>query len=281
MFRIQWAVDIRAEDAGFQQKLIQVLKLLEGQGACVIEPLYVASGDGADRYGLPASQFETRLEAAFQATGLSSVRPLTSLRSPDLSLSSGVRTLMRYNTRSRPDLVVCGAHQAKGASHFLVGSFAELLILQAQTPTVLVTPNTVVPSRFERAVIVIEGPESLRSLQSLAPLILHLGIPLELWASDGQGLLDDAEKDCAQSGVTCRRVILPHQTTDGILEQARGGTLFVVQPSTDLMTSVALSNQTKAILNEACVPLWVAPLPKPAGLISDEELRRIAAGGRG
>jgi nucleotide-binding universal stress UspA family protein len=66
------------------------------------------------------------------------------------SITASVKRLVNFATKSKASLIICGTKAVKGIDRLLLGSFAENLIHQSKTPTLLVNPNLESSFQFKR-----------------------------------------------------------------------------------------------------------------------------------
>ncbi len=67
------------------------------------------------------------------------------------SLNASVETLLNYATRTKAEMVALGTHGRTGMDRFILGSFAETLILKSRIPALIINPASrkVWPSKID------------------------------------------------------------------------------------------------------------------------------------
>lgn len=147
--KVIWAVDPFAKNPKLQIHVVKgVEKLLRGTDV-FIEPVAVLS---PDQLRIPAKAFqghqkEYRLEAESLLAKLCKASKLKNLLSPtllvqeSLSLRSSVDTLLKYAKDTSAEILAVGTTTKTGLARFLVGSYAESLILRSSLPVYVVGPK--------------------------------------------------------------------------------------------------------------------------------------------
>lgn len=193
MSRILWAVDTFEESNELQAHAVELVRGLAKVSGAQVEPVYVLS---PDQLRLPG-EFEANwteyykplaerwLELKVKKAEIPTLEPAHIIVQPRSSLTASVRSLLAYAKVSGADAIVLGSHGRKGLPRLLMGSFAETLLLKAQTPIVVAGPSIKPVRKIERILFPSDfSRESLPVFQQLlgfakqagATVILHHAI---------------------------------------------------------------------------------------------------------
>jgi nucleotide-binding universal stress UspA family protein len=158
---IIWAVDPFAEDQEFQRNTaIDVEKLARFLPA-EVEPIYIFQSYSLD----PTVDLQTDLlhqiydsaqqglDTLVEGTSLASdIRPLTILSEPFLTLKQGVQELIQHAKENQASLIVVSTAAKKGIQKWVMGSFAETLILLSDVPLFIVNPQSSLETDFTEVI---------------------------------------------------------------------------------------------------------------------------------
>jgi nucleotide-binding universal stress UspA family protein len=146
--KIIWAVDPFESHKDTRDAIISFFKLFSERYDAQIEPVYIFSPES---FNLPIKlsdpwhkQYEPELKKALEfATrdaGTLFKKPAI-LRQKSRSLRAAVDTLLLHAKDTGADLIITGTHGRSGLDRFLVGSFAETLLLQSKLPVMVIHPG--------------------------------------------------------------------------------------------------------------------------------------------
>jgi nucleotide-binding universal stress UspA family protein len=149
-FHVLWAVDATQEHKEIQMKTAQVLRALLKNLDAEVEPVTVLSPDQilvpaaafrkhSDDHRLPAEKI---LEGWSREAGFSHILKPTLLVQHDFSISRSTGSLLSYAKKVGANLIALGTRAKKGLKRVVMGSFAETLVLQSETPLFVVNPET-------------------------------------------------------------------------------------------------------------------------------------------
>ncbi len=187
-FRIIWALDAFPEKKEDFTQAIQALKALSKMTAIEIIPTYIFNL--TEFYGeservivnLPKNTLSELVTAA-RKTVESLLKPIKSItfRKPviishsNLTDSSNVLELEKFALKSKAALILLSTHGRKGMTRFLLGSFAESLILKTQIPTLIVNPKTKVSPNFKNILFSTDfSDESFQAFKIVCKLAKNL-----------------------------------------------------------------------------------------------------------
>ncbi|MFL5814920.1 MAG: universal stress protein [Bdellovibrionia bacterium] len=146
--RIIWAIDPFESHKETREAIIGFLRLLSERYDAHIEPVYVFSPES---FNLPIQlsdpwhrQYEPELKKALdyalKDAGTLVEKPKI-IRQKSRSLRAVIDTLLQHAHDEGADLIVTGTHGRSGLDRFLVGSFAETLLLQSKLPVLVIHPH--------------------------------------------------------------------------------------------------------------------------------------------
>ena len=147
--RLLWAVDPFSEDKSLQRATAVAIKTLTRDSSATIEPVYFFSNNLFDggpleipRDGIRQLQQsgQKELEKILRTVKLENLKPLHIISEPYLSVREGVDQINRLAKRWKADLIVTSTHARKGIKRWVLGSFAETLLLYSETPLFFVNP---------------------------------------------------------------------------------------------------------------------------------------------
>ncbi|WP_413293694.1 universal stress protein [Bdellovibrio sp. HCB185ZH] len=148
--RIIWAMDAFEDNKELNQKMASYLSRLHESTGADIEPVYLLRENEIvlPSYEVPTwvTDHSRTAEALFKE--VLGDYDLTFLLEPKViphasqSHAGAAETLSAYADRTRADLIVVGSHGRQGFQRFLLGSFAESLLLESDVPVFVVGAHT-------------------------------------------------------------------------------------------------------------------------------------------
>ena len=176
-----WAIDPFA-DKRTQLKVAQHLKKWMRQSPNTIEPASVLN-PGQLRISVDTpdlrEKFKTAAQKAFekitQATKLPNLGEPSLIYCPEYSQRRSVLTFLDYAKEKKADLIAVGTHARAGVERWLLGSFAEALILQSTIPLLIVNPKTHLPKKIKTVLFPTDlSAASEKGLERLIPDLKRL-----------------------------------------------------------------------------------------------------------
>jgi nucleotide-binding universal stress UspA family protein len=149
-FNVLWAVDAVPEHKEIQMKTGQVLKALLNGLDAEVEPVTVFSPDqmGLLEHVFRAHADDHRLEVEStladwsREAGFSNSRAPRLLVQDEFSISRSTECLRNYAREVGANLIALGTSAKSGFTRAVMGSFAESVALQSETPLFIVSPET-------------------------------------------------------------------------------------------------------------------------------------------
>ena len=148
--RIIWAIDAFEDQQDLTLKMAQFIARIHEHTEAEVEPVYLLRENEIilPTYEVPTwvMDHSKTAESMFQEILKDLEMPF--LLSPKViphsaqSHSGSADILSNYATRTNADLIVVGSHAREGMQRFLLGSFAESLLLQAATPVCVITADS-------------------------------------------------------------------------------------------------------------------------------------------
>ncbi len=300
--KILWSFNPFQDDPKILRRVSATLRVLARQTRLPVQPTYVVSPAEVrvdlefsvpvqERYRAVALQECSRALKKYSFPGL---LPAEVLVENKLSLSASARSLANYAKKTSAEAIVVGTQGKHGLGRFLLGSFAETLLLEASTPVITVNPRLQKPRPWKNVLFASDfSPASRRAFSSLCGLVkkwkpkvtLFHSIPLPFpWAypateyllglqplSEGE-YLRQVQKDNARKAQAflklARAAKLPCDlrfTTSGedvamaVLHEARRGKVdcIALAAQTGRLETRLLGSASRGILREAPVPVWI------------------------
>lgn len=154
--RIAWPVDPFAEDLELQKRTTELLRLLHAQTKAEICPISIIQW--GDRSLMPGALADSLPELEKQAVALieklvkkhklKGVGSAKILTQDDLSLQRAVQSTITAASQMDAQMLVLSTRARRGATRFLMGSFADTLILNSTIPTMVISPKTQASKRI-------------------------------------------------------------------------------------------------------------------------------------
>lgn len=148
--RIIWALDAFEDNKELNQKMADYLTQIHKTTMAEIEPLYLLRENEIvlPTYEVPAwvTDHSKTAESLFREVLTDYNLPF--LKDPKViphasqSHAGAAETLSHYAARTQTDLIVVGSHGRQGIQRFILGSFAESLLLQSEVPVCVIGPHT-------------------------------------------------------------------------------------------------------------------------------------------
>ncbi len=185
-----WAVDALAEDKKLQDKIVKFLKVIAPSLDCEIEPVFILTPDQlkVEKKAFPAKagtlhiEAEKRLNDWMKKVKIKGLLPPTIMLSSDYSLRSGVKALLEEAKKKGATCIAASTLARKGASRFLLGSFAETLVLMSDIPVLLVQPKSTVGTKVSKILFPTDFSEnSKRAFQQAAQFAKSVGAQMLLF----------------------------------------------------------------------------------------------------
>lgn len=261
--KILWAVDPYAEDAQLQTRLVDTLNAMAGDHGAPIEPVsLLAHGDEG-----MVSKVKESVSAYAKKVGLKGVTGPTVLVQPDTSLGNAVRSLIDYARKDGASLIAVGSQARKGATRFLLGSFAETLVLQSDVPTLVVSPQTHDVKKIRRILFPTDITGKSKSVfPQVVAFAKQIGAEVVVFHRQGpesfgrekelEQLVEVARQGGAHASLLFEQGGL--STTQEIIALSeQSGTILAMVSQTNSLGSLILGSVTRQVLRHAECPVWV------------------------
>ncbi|MEN0058942.1 MAG: universal stress protein [Bdellovibrio sp.] len=144
--KIIWAVDAFEDNKELNQKMAHYLSHLHSKTQAEIEPLYLLRENEIilPTYEVPTwvSDHSRTAESLFKEVlsdyGLSFLQTPRVIPHASQSHAGAAETLSHYALKAGADLILVGSHGRQGFQRFILGSFAESLLLQSEVPVCVI-----------------------------------------------------------------------------------------------------------------------------------------------
>lgn len=149
--RIIWALDAFEDNKELNQRMADYLTQIHQSTEAEVEPLYLLRENEIvlPTYEVPAwvTDHSKTAEALFKEVlskyNMSFLLPPKVIPHASQSHAGAADTLSHYAMKTKTDLIVVGSHGRAGFQRFILGSFAESLLLQSEIPVCVVCAHTV------------------------------------------------------------------------------------------------------------------------------------------
>ncbi len=149
--KIIWAIDAFEDNKELNQKMALCLKQLRQATQAEIQPLYLLRENEIvlPTYEVPTwvTDHSRTAEALFMEVlrdyNLDFLLEPKVIPHASQSHAGAAETLGEYAHRENANLIVVGSHSRRGLQRFILGSFAESLLLQSKVPVLIVGAHTI------------------------------------------------------------------------------------------------------------------------------------------
>lgn len=181
--KIIWAMDAFEDNKELNQKMAICLKQLNQITQADIQPLYLLR---ENEIVLPTYEVPTWITDHSKTAESLFLEVLADYKLPFLkepkviphasqSHAGAAETLADYAANEHADLIVVGSHSRQGFQRFLLGSFAESLLLQSSVPVIVIGSHTTRLNNFKNILFPTEfgdhSKESFRKTIEVAKLL--------------------------------------------------------------------------------------------------------------
>lgn len=133
--KLVWAIDPFFEDESLQKTTVQFIKSINKGNKISIDPVSIVESDAQAE----ALENLTRFLKKTKVSGLTDAEVLVQ---SDRSLTKAVLRLVAYAKQVGAAAIVVSTQASRGATRFLLGSFAETLILESDVPVLAISPKS-------------------------------------------------------------------------------------------------------------------------------------------
>lgn len=180
--KIVWGVDLFSENREAQDRCAEFLRALASVVACNVDPVQVVAlhrflplEGSRDEMEVIRLGTKERLAQWLKQRPFPEMEPPTVLMSAEHSTRGQVAALLNHAARVGAHAVVVSTHARKGMPRFLLGSFAETLLLHSSLPVVVVNPAAEGPFLMGPLVFPHDGTQaSDEAFESAMRLSQHL-----------------------------------------------------------------------------------------------------------
>lgn len=259
--RLVWAIDPFSEDEALQNSTVKFLKALSQRGKTTVDPVSIVEGD------LQAPALE-KLTKFLKRTKLPKQSDVEVLVQSDKSLTKAVLRLVAYAKQIGANGIVVSTQANKGTTRFLLGSFAETLILESDVPTIAISPKAKIASRPKEIFFPTDFSERSKEMFSeVLKLALSVGAKVVVFHReetplDAEGRAEPFVALAAAAKVPLQAVISGKgsSTARAILDVAksRGSDLIaMVSHGAPAPARVVVGSTTRQVLRAAGAPVWI------------------------
>lgn len=296
--RIVWAIDPFARDRKLLKRTAMAIRALTKGKAATVEPIYIYRARPLNA-AFPASEGGFRktsgsarkeLEKLCAKVRIAGIRPLRTVCVPGLTTRLSAQLMVDLARKWKADMIVSSTRSRTGPIRWAMGSFAEALTLESDTPLFFVNPS-VKPQEHFRDILfptdfsdesrdaferVIAFAKTMGSRLTVYhkiffdwPPAVELGVSnLELYR---QAFKSEIELKTREAGRWAKRAraaglmakaVIDHRAgigiADSILAQERKHPGLIAMAShSGIFSSVFFGSATRKVLRGALCPLWV------------------------
>jgi len=147
--RIIWAIDAFEDNKELNQKMAEYISYLHQTTGAEVEPLYLLRENEIvlPTYEVPAwvTDHSRTAESLFREVlgeyHLSFLLEPKVIPHASQSHAGAAETLSTYAVHSKADMIVVGSHGREGFQRFILGSFAESLLMQSEIPVCVISSH--------------------------------------------------------------------------------------------------------------------------------------------
>lgn len=174
--KVTWAFDPFSGPVKDPQPWADFLENLAKLEKSQIEPVYVLSPDGLNWSGEFSGPWVKKyrpLAETAAATTLApfqyrSVTPARILVNPKVSLKGDVQKLAKDAKKNKRGMILVQTHARTGMERWMMGSFAESLLIHSKVPVLCVNPQTAPPKQIRRVLFPTDlSPASKRTFKKI------------------------------------------------------------------------------------------------------------------
>lgn len=181
--KVIWAVDFLTEMPELEKQALAVLKVLDKSLNLEIQPVFVASSHPTLQKYLPTIIDE--IGKRFAKYKCAALKPPIAIGEA-LNIADGTKdevdALIKYAVKAQGDLIMVQTKASKGIKKFLLGSFAETLIMHSSLPVMTVNPNSSAPRSLKKILFPFDLEEGSRqAFVKVARLAKPLGAKVTLY----------------------------------------------------------------------------------------------------
>lgn len=186
--KILWAVDPFCEECPLMKQTACAVATLASQWGAEVEPIYLLGDVPANARLIPSLLSDVQIQAQNELRHLlkdihiPQLRDLRFIADPGSQLREQSDQLVEYAKNTKASLIAIGTRARKGPRRWLLGSFAETLILHSDVPLFVVNPHEDTPSKFDPILFPTDfSTESEQAYRQVVELALEMKAGLTLF----------------------------------------------------------------------------------------------------
>ena len=290
--KVIWAVDLNGDDT-LRDQAAGILRTFLAATHATVEPIFVLSpstrlsAKGIALWEEPYRELaRKRLTDVVNRSDLPGVRDTAILVDRESSVRKAAAVLVADAKAKGADLVVVSTHARKGLARFVLGSFAETLMLTSPIPVLSINPSAQRPDKFSRILFPSDfGAPSRIGFEKAVALGKQLGAKIWLYYKSPEPVpvafpetptlymyLEEEEAELKKMGkawadwgqthgVEVALVVdgKPGNVSQAILDFAQDQKIDMIAMVTQAgpLTSVVLGSVTRQVLRSAECPVWI------------------------
>ncbi|MGZ3698854.1 MAG: universal stress protein, partial [Bdellovibrionota bacterium] len=147
--KIIWAVDPFAEESKLQRPAAWAIRRIVEHSQATVTPVYLFGGfpmkvpmrTPPELVAQVRSRAQSRLNELVGRLPIAGLQPLEIVSDPFFTIRQGVDALIGFSRDRGADLIALSTHSRKGLGRFVMGSFAETVVLRSEIPLLVVNPH--------------------------------------------------------------------------------------------------------------------------------------------
>ena len=97
-------------------------------------------------------------------------------------LRSSVETLLKYSEKIKAECIVVSTHARSGLERWMLGSFAESVLLVAKVPVIAINPTQKIPAQIKKILVPTDlSPQSIKFILKVAAFAQRVGAHVDLF----------------------------------------------------------------------------------------------------
>lgn len=286
--KVIWAVDPFAEDKSLQREAAWATRALVKRAPAEVEPVYLFSMPSLEFplqltpdlvEGVRASG-QDELDSLIRRVKVPGLMPLKVIADTDYPVRHRVDRVCEYARSAGAELLVVSTRARRGLKRWMLGSFAESLILRSETPLLIVNPRWTPATDFKSILYPTDFssdscdalPEVARFARSMAGKVVvfhkihyELTHGLDLAFNDEfdrrRAKLDQFVASMKGEGVEAEGVLdfkVGRTVAEAILLMARRrNSMIAMAAQSGAWATAFLGSTTREVVRSANTPIWV------------------------
>lgn len=285
--RIIWAVDFLSEEPELEKQALQFIKVVNKKLEAQIQPVFVTNNHPMqNRYMEDILKHIKKRFSKYKSIHLNSPISIGQNIGVNPDIREQVDALLSYAQLENFDLIVTQTHAHSGIKKWLLGSFAETLILRSKIPVMSINPSAEKPNSIKKIFFPFElgkvdRPEYSQTLrlagQLEAKLLLYHRLPtpshylgpyahllqeeFRLDKNEAEETAQELEKLAKAENIKTEIIIETKKSriSDSILKsvEAHGADMIAIVSKKDATGRLLLGSVGLDVVRKSTYPVWI------------------------